>query len=119
MQTERFLVDIATGKLSEAPVPRETGVVCGYLAFYLPVGTVAEIRGREEIQGLPYVHRNQLSSIFEGLVIDKGPEDKTSRFAITVSAQSREELLKRMDGIKKILEISVVTPEGGRAGIIW
>ncbi len=119
VQPERFLVDIATGKLSEAPVPHETGIVCGYLAFYLPVGTVVEIRGREEVQGLPYVHRNQLSSIHEGLVIDKGPEDKTSRFAITVSAQSREELLERMEGIKKVLEVTVATPEGGHAGIIW
>ncbi len=119
LDVEGFLLDIATGSITEPPAVADTGVACGYMAFYLPSGTVRRIEGMDEVKALPYVHRNQLDRIYEGLTIAGGPEDKTSRYAITVSGSSRDELLERMDGIRKMLKIEVEQQDGKVVGIIW
>ena len=119
LDVENFLLDIATGMLASAPAPTDQGISCGYMAFYLPPGTVTSIEGISEVVALPYTHRHQLAGIHKGLVVQGGPSDKTSRYAITVSAANREELLQRMNGIRDMLRIRVRSVDGSETGVLW
>lgn len=119
LDTEEFLLEIATGKRNSLPDLSDKHTrVCGYMAFYLPVGTVVSIAGKEEVQALPYVHRNQLDKLSIGMSNNEGAVDKTSRLAIIVSAESRKQLEQRMKYIQNTLKVTVQT-QNGKAGLIW
>lgn len=119
LDTEEFLLDIATGKRTTLPdLSGKPTYVCGYMAFYIPVGTVTAIEGMDEVLSLPYVHRNQLNKLKVGMSNDEGAVDKTSRLAMIVSAESRAELDERMKYIQSILKVTVQT-KNGETGLIW
>ena len=118
LHTEDFLLDIATGKRTALPELLPQQCYCGYMAFYVPVGTVTAIEGLEEVKNLPYVHRNQLADLFVGKTTKAAHTDKTSRLALIVHGATREELNQRMEHIKTTLQVQVETPEGVR-GLIW
>lgn len=111
LDTERFLLDIALGKLQVMPEVGKKLCYCGYMAFYLPEGKVRSIAGVSEVTKLDCVHRNILDTITVGMEIGT-IEDKTSRFAIIVSGSTREELQHNMEKIKKMLKIEVETSKG-------
>lgn len=116
--TEQFLLDLCTGKQQTLPEVLPQQCVCGYMAFFIPVGTVTKVSGVEEVQSLPYVHHNQLDKLHEGLTIKDANTDKTSRLALIVSADSRAQLDERMKHIQSLLRVEVVTGNGVQ-GLIW
>ena len=118
LHVEDFLLDIATGRRTTMPELLPQQCYCGYMAFYVPVGTVTAIEGLEEVKALPYVHRNQLGELFVGKTTKAAHTDKTSRLALIVHGATREELNARMEHIKATLQVKVETPEGVR-GLIW
>lgn len=111
VNTEEFLIRIALGELSAMPKVQKDQCHCGYMAFYLPQGTVKSIQGIETIPNYDFVHRNILYTIHTGMQIGT-IEDKTSRFSIIVSGKSAEELEEHMEQIRKALLIEVDTEEG-------
>ena len=118
LDTEGFLLDLALGRRYALPDVDCDIQSCGYMAFYIPDGVITEISGIEEIKALNYVHRNQLSELYVGKVISGGQKDKTTRFAIVMSASSRMELEDRMAHVRRALTI-VSRGEDGDRGIIW
>ena len=116
--TEEFLLNICLGKQAKAPELNPTGKACGYMAFYLPAGKVTNTACIDEVKALPYVHRHQLDNITEGMIHDQSPSDKTSRFALILSADNLTELKLRYNRVKELLNIVVETPDGLR-GPIW
>ncbi len=111
LDTEKFLIQIALGELTDIPDVKKDCCHCGYMAFYLPQGKVKTIKGVDDVTQLEYVHRNILYTITEGMEIGS-IEDKTSRFSIIVSGNTREELEDSMEQIKSILQIQVDTVDG-------
>lgn len=118
LHVEDFLLDIATGRCTTMPELLPQQCYCGYMAFYVPVGTVTAVEGLEEVKALPYVHRNQLNGLYVGKTTSTAHTDKTSRLAIIVSAPTREELDARMAHIRETLRVQVESDEGVR-GLIW
>lgn len=118
LHVEDFLLDIATGRRTGLPELLPQQCHCGYMAFYVPVGTVTAIEGLEEVRALPWVHRNQLSGLYVGKTTRAAHTDKTSRLALIVSAPDRETLRARMAQVRDTLRVRVETPEGVR-GLIW
>lgn len=117
LETEKFLIDIALGTLKNMPIIQQKENYCGYIAFFLPEGTVVSVDGVEQVQQLEYVYRNILDTIRVGMKVKKA-SDKTSRFSIIVNAKNREEWFKRVENIKNILRIDVCNNREIR-GIIW
>lgn len=115
--TEDFLLDIAEGIRTDLPELLPQQCVCGYMAFFLPVGTVKSVRGVARVQALPWVHRNQLDRLRPGYTV-RANTDKTSRLALILSADSQEELQQRMERVRGLLQIEVET-ENGIQGPIW
>ena len=84
VNTEEFLIRIALGELNVMPEVQKGQCHCGYMAFYLPQGTVKSIQGIESIKNYDFVNRNILYTIHTGMQIGT-IEDKTSRFSIILS----------------------------------
>ena len=112
LDTEKFLLDIATGKQKGLPEILPQQCVCGYLALYIPTGTVLSVKGVEEVQALPFVHRNQLGKLRAGMVNEEGHTDKTSRLALIVSAPDRETFDARAKMIREMLQVETMTKDG-------
>lgn len=117
LNTEKFLIEMATGTLKEVPEIKDTGKVCCYMAFFLPVGEVVSIEGVHKVKELSYTHRDNLDTIYMGLKT-KPFVDKTARKFIIVSGDSHDELIENMKAIKDALQIKVKTDQGIE-GPIW
>lgn len=117
LNTAEFLVKTALGEITEIPEFEANQCHCGYVAFYLPQGEVVSVEGISEVEALPYVAVSTLHLVKMGAVT-KAFEDKRNRHAVILSADSREELIARIEHIRKILQIKIKTPEGIR-GPIW
>ncbi len=111
LNTEGFLCNIALGIQKDNPVIQEPLCSCGYMAFYLPDGQVVSAEGIDDVNALPYVHRNLLDQIHVGMVV-KNHCDKTTRYSIIVSAADRHQLAERMEGIRRRLLIKTKTSRG-------
>ena len=118
LDTEGFLLDIASGKQKGLPQIKPQQCVCGYLAFYIPDGKVISVRGVREIQALPYVHRNQLDKLHAGIENREGHTDKTSRIALIVSAPDRITFEQRAAQIRSMLQVETETADGIKP-LIW
>ena len=118
LDTEGFLLDIATGRQKGLPEILPQQCVCGYLAFYVPVGKIVRVNGVKEVQALPYVHRNQLDKLKEGTENREGHTDKTSRFALILSAPDRSTFEQRAARIREMLQVDTETSEGIKP-LIW
>ncbi|MEJ6951747.1 ATP-grasp domain-containing protein [Natronospora cellulosivora (SeqCode)] len=117
LNTEEFLLSIATGTLKEKPNLKDTGQSCCYIAFFLPVGEIVSIKGLEEVKNMPFTHRNSLDTLYIGKKT-KPYTDKTARTFIIVSAGSHKELTGHVNMIRNTLDIKVKTDKGLR-GAIW
>ena len=102
LDTERFLLNIATGKQKKMPEFGRDLKSCCYLAFFLPVGTVISIEGVSDVVRQPYVYHNNLKEIFVGMQT-KEPRDKTTRFFLIIEGDSRTQLNGRISEIKQHL----------------
>ena len=118
LDTEKFLLDIATGIQKDFPKIEPQQCVCGYLAFYIPTGKVVSVNGVEEIKSLPYIYRNQLDKIKVGMINTDGHTDKTSRLALILSAPNRNVFDERAKVVKEILKVETIT-ENGIEPLIW
>lgn len=118
LDTEGFLLDIATGRQKGLPPILPQQCVCGYLAFYIPVGKVVSVKGVREVQALPFVHRNQLDKLHVGMENKEGHTDKTSRLALIVSAPDRETFAERAALVRSMLQVETET-ENGILPLIW
>ena len=118
LDTEGFLLDIATGRQKGLPEIKPQQCVCGYLAFYIPVGKVISVRGVREVQALPFVHRNQLDTLRVGMENREGHTDKTSRLALILSAPDRDTFEERARLVRSMLQVETET-DNGIAPLIW
>ena len=118
LDTEGFLLDIATGQQKGLPPIKQQQCVCGYLAFYIPVGKVVRVSGVREVQALPFVHRNQLDKLHVGIENKEGHTDKTSRLALIISAPDRETFKERAALVRSMLQVETET-ENGILPLIW
>ena len=119
LETEQFLLDIATGRQKEIPEILPQQCVCGYMAFYIPTGKVIRVDGVSEVLSLPYVHRNQLDKLRVGVVNKEGHTDKTSRLCLILTAPDRETYEARAAQIRKTLQVDVETADGSVCPLIW
>ena len=117
LAVEDFLLDIAEGVCEGIPEILPQQCVCGYMACFVPVGTVRAVSGVEAVQKLPWVYRNQLDELVPGLTV-KENTDKTSRIAMILKAGDRAELEARMAQVQSMLQVEVET-ERGIKGLIW
>lgn len=118
LETEKFLIQIATGTLKDVPETRQQDRSCCYLAMYLAGnGEVVSVEGVDEVMSRPYVHRNNLDDIRVGMRT-KPIKDKTARFFLIVEGKDHDDLMERIDDIKKTMRVQVQTDEG-LEGIIW
>ena len=94
---------------------------CGYLAFYIPVGVVESVRGVQEVLALPYVGNTQIEHLesLVGAEYVTGHSDKTSRFLVTFSGDTRAQLEERMAYIRSTIQMDVRQPDGTLTGLIW
>ena len=111
INTEEFLIGIATATLKEPPSIQRTGRSCCYIAFFLPVGEVVSLEGVEEVKNMPFTHRNNLDSLYIGLKT-KPYTDKTARNFIIVSAESYKQLEEHIKIVRDTLRIKVKTNNG-------
>ena len=119
LHTEQFLIDIALGQQKEMPRILPQQCFCGYMAFYLPVGRVIRADGIEDVLAFPFVHRTQLGKLHVGIENHEGATDKTSRLALIVYGDTREELMQHMAQVRSTLQIEVEAPDGSIRQPIW
>ncbi len=119
LHTEQFLIDMALGQQKEMPCILPQQCFCGYMAFYLPVGRVVRADGIDDVLAFPFVHRHQLGKLHIGIENREGATDKTSRLALIVSGDTREELMEHMAQVRSTLRIEIEAPDGSILEPIW
>ncbi len=117
LNAQKFLIEVATGSQHEYPRISNTGKVCCYIAFFLPVGEIVSIEGVDEVKNMPFIHRNSLDTLFVGMKT-KPYTDKTARTFIVLSAGSHTQLEEHVNIIQETLNIKVKTNSGIK-GPIW
>ena len=119
LETEKFLINIATGNQIQMPDFQKDLRSCCYLAFFLPVGIVTSTTGINEVTKLPFVHHNNLTDIHIGMQTHE-PKDKTFRYFLTIEADDSTQLEARIRQIKSILDdIKVKCADGQNHSPIW
>ena len=118
LETEEFLLGIATGKVNKLPNLSWQNKSCCYISFFLPQGEVMWVNGVDDVINLPYTYHNNFETLTVGKEIKKNT-DKTSRFFVILEASDHEELMQRRDYIKSILKVDVLGKDGIHRGIIW
>ena len=117
IDTADFLVKVALGKLDDVPEFEMNRCHCGYAAFYLPAGEVVSTEGLEEVKALDYVVNMKMNGTHVGTKLG-AMSDKNQRHAIVLYADTREELLARIEHLKELIQFRVKT-ETGIEGPIW
>jgi phosphoribosylglycinamide synthetase, ATP-grasp (A) domain len=117
LKTTDLIVDIATKKYVPIPVIEQKEKVSCYIAFFLPEGEITEINGVDNVRTLPYIHHNNLDTLYLGKKIGRNI-DKTSRYFMILEASSREELNDRIANIHNLLSVEIDSAEGKKR-IIW
>lgn len=118
LETEKFLLEVATGKIDKIPKFSKQNNCCCYVSFFLQQGEIVDIKGVDEIIALPYTHHNNFETLIVGKKI-RMSADKTGRYFIILEADNHEHLMERIDYIKHVLKIIVKNDAGFINGIIW
>lgn len=118
LETEEFLLGIATGKVNTIPDINFKNQSCCYISFFLPQGEIVRISGIENVIKLPYTYHNNFETLRVGSVVKKNI-DKTSRYFIILTASNHEELMERREEIKQLINIDVKNIDGTIKGVIW
>ena len=111
-----YLIDFATRNNTKIQITDTQKHVC-YLAFYVPEGIIVDIDGIDIIKQLPYIHHNNLDTLYVGKK-NGNISDKTTRYFIVLEAKNQEELSYRINYIKQNLRIETQT-ENEKRPIIW
>lgn len=117
IDTAEFLVNVALGRTDKVPEFTMNRCHCGYVTFYLPVGEVLTKEGTDEVEALDYV----VKTTFDNISLHahtKAITDKNQRHAVVLFADSREQILERIETIRSMIKIKVQTEDGIR-GPIW
>ena len=117
IDTTKFIIDSAVGKINHLPKIERSNKVCSYVAFFLPVGKVCKCENISYVQNLEFVHGNNLNNIKIGIETIANI-DKTSRYFMVIEATSHDELDARILYIKRLLDIEV-EKDGIKYQIIW
>ena len=117
IDTQKFLVEVAMGELDDVPEFEMNQCHCGYVCFYMPEGEILSMEGSDEVEALDYVVRTKFREFSVGQHTHAAT-DKNQRCAIILRADSREEILSRIETIKDMLKIKVMTQDGIK-GPIW
>ena len=112
-----FLIDMAIGNRKDLPEFETGKCACGYVTFYLPEGTVASIDGVDEIRMMDGVCKDAFDEISVGMRTEHF-EDKTSRYAIILQAENREELMEQIISVKEKLHIRIQTKDGIKGPVL-
>lgn len=118
LDTEEFLLSVATGKIDKIPEFTLQNKCCCYISFFLQQGVVADVKGVEDVIKLPYTHHNNFETLTVGKKI-KTNADKTGRFFVIIEATNHDQLMARRDYIKQLLQIKVNNDKEMIDGIIW
>lgn len=118
LETEEFLLGVATGKVDRIPEIKNQNKSCCYISFFLQQGEIAEVNGVEEVIKLPYTHHNNFETLTIGKKI-KANTDKTGRFFVILEADNHDELMARREHIRELLTVKIKNTEGIVDGIIW
>ena len=118
LETEEFLLGVATGKIDKIPDFSWQNKSCCYISFFLRQGEVVEIRGMKEVIDLPYTYHNNFETLKVGQTI-KTNSDKTSRFFVILEADNHDKLMERREHIKELLTVKIKNDVGIIDGIIW
>lgn len=117
LDTAEFLVNIALGRTNEIPEFATARCHCGFVCCYLPAGEIISRDGADEVEALDYVVKTTFDRIKLHTVADS-IEDKEQRHTVVLYADSREELMSRIDHIRETFRAQVRTG-GGIKGPIW
>lgn len=117
LETEEFLLNVATGKINTLPEFTYQEKSCCYVSFFLPEGQVNCVEGVQDVVMLPYTYHNNLECLKVGMCIEP-MKDKTSRFFVILEAENHEQLNERIAEIKKLISVTVKTKDGLKE-IIW
>ena len=117
LDTAEFLIDLALGEVSEMPRFSRNLCYCCGVSFYLPAGKIISLEGVEEAKALKYMCAHRLDDLQQGMITEAF-SDKTARYISVLRADTREELMQRIDEYREIIRIEVETPSGVR-GPIW
>jgi biotin carboxylase len=119
IDVNKMLVELASGK-EEVKIDDSKRVsrASGYICFYLPEGTICEVRGVNEVQCLPGVHLANLQNLEVGKKT-KPMTHKGSRLGpILIYGEDRQALQEVIHQIQETLVIKVETVNGIK-GIVW
>ena len=117
IDTADFLVKAAMGMIDDVPDFQMNRCHAGYVCFYLPLGEVISVRGADEVEALDYVEKTKFNGLREGQVIGS-PEDKDQRCAVVLHGSDREDMMRKIDEIRSLIDVRVQTPDGIK-GPIW
>ena len=117
LDSSEFLVNVALGRTNEIPEFETGRCHCGFVCCYLPTGEIISREGADEIEALDYVVKTTFDRIRIHSVTDT-IADKDQRHTVVLYADSREELMSRIDHIRDTLRVQVRT-ENGVKGPIW
>lgn len=118
LDTEEFLIGVATGKVNKIPDISLKNKSCCYVSFFLQKGKVIEIQGIQEVEKLPYTYHNNFETLKIGKRI-KTNADKTGRYFVILEAIDHNQLMERIDYIKSVLKVKIENDNGIIDGIIW
>lgn len=92
-------------------------VFCAYKCFFLPEGVVKKLNINNSLLNESFIVRHNLNTLKEGLAIYPN-KDKTSRYTIVLSADSRQGLRNIMNYVQQNIQVDVMTFDGIRH-CIW
>lgn len=117
IDTAEYLIKLALNEIDRQPVIENMNNACCCVSFFLPKGTVVSVDGISEAKKLSYVHAHDLDKIAIGKKIGAF-SDKTDRYVSVLSADTKDELYRRIDDYRKTIRVVVDTNHGFR-GPIW
>lgn len=118
LDMEDFLVKVSLGKLQEIPELETNRCHCGFVCCYMPYGEIVSMEGADKVEDLEYVVNTNFNLFHVGDHTEK-ITDKRQRCTIVLYGDSRQQMLDRIEEIKKILNIKIKTDEGELRGPIW
>jgi carbamoyl-phosphate synthase large subunit len=119
IDANELLVELASGRERvRIDNNKRDNRASGYICFYLPEGTICQVKGLNELETLPGVHHAYVND----LVIGKQTQpmqDKGMRLGpVLITGKDRQDLQKVIDQVQETLVINVETADGVK-GIIW
>ncbi len=119
IDVHKLLIELASGEVGvKIDNSKFVNRASGYICFYLPEGTICEIKGLNEVTSLPSVCQAHLQNLAVGKQT-KPPTDKGGRLGpILIKGENRQKLQEVVKEVKETLVIKVETTNGIK-GIVW